>query len=110
VNNELGGCGWKQSPPNFKVLSQKFPGESEENHENARSPGRVLNAGHFEFKAVLMTTMFGVLLMIDVSRGRFISGFGRHEDEICARLAYYAEQSGNSVPTFGTTCQTRLQA
>jgi hypothetical protein len=25
-------------------------------------------------------------------------------------LAYYAEQSGNSVPTFGTTCQTRLQA
>jgi hypothetical protein len=29
-----------------------------------------------------------------------ISGFRRDADEICILLGYYAEQRGNSVPTF----------
>jgi hypothetical protein len=51
--------GRKQSWPDFKVLSQLFPGVTEENHEtskDSRSPGPDLNPGNPEYEAGVSTT------------------------------------------------------
>jgi hypothetical protein len=54
------GCGWKQSWLNFKVLSWRLPGGTEENHKKLSqiswSLGRDLNLGPPEYEAGVLTT------------------------------------------------------
>jgi hypothetical protein len=46
-------CGRRQSWPNFKVLSEKLPGATEENHENSQDS---YPPGPPEYEAGVLTT------------------------------------------------------